>query len=560
MTSQTTFASYFLVAAIFLSGLSGSLNAREEQVFVENGHPVAVTGSALGDLRQEDGALVLTGAENALFADLTLDAGDFRIAAELALPKLSGTGASLLLEGNYHTPTSPPEGRHVVRIWLDGDDGQMFVEAQGTRMFRTKKKAIAKTADHLAAGRRCELVAERRGGRFMLFIDGKPVLQTQADAGDKVGSFGFLPGSGVIRLHDLRATGNFHQPHAEHVDVWVFGHDGYNTYRIPSMCTTTKGTVLAFAEARNPGKHHGNVDVVMKRSTDGGKTWSRQKLIWNPGGDVFFARDPSPVVDRKTGDVLLLMGANVPLSADLNKPGPRRLFLMRSSDDGLSWTKPRPLNLMTQRDDMTMLTGGPCHGIQLERSQYKGRLVVPCYCTVKGSVHGCVVYSDDNGATWNIGGIAAAGTPESTVVELSNGDVMLNVRRRPRRVAISQDAGETFPSTQPDPELPGPGCQATLRRYSWPDDPERGGKNRILFCNPATSGGGETGRHSMTVRLSYDDGDTWPVARLAYPGYSAYSSMTVLPDGRIAVLYEKDGYRRLSFATFTLDWLTEREE
>ena len=175
-------------------------------------------------------------------------------------------------------------------------------------------------------------------------------------------------------------------------------------------------------------------------------------------------------------------------------------------------------------------------------------------------LEGNLVYSNDHGQTWKLGGIAAPGTPESTVVELVDGAVMLNMRRGPRSVAISQDGGETFPTTKRDPALPGPDCQATLCRYSWPDDANRGGKSRILFCNPATQARGENGRRGMTVRLSYDEGESWPIERLVYAGYSAYSAMTVLPDGRIAILYEKDGYRRLSFAAFTLDWLTRGKE
>jgi sialidase-1 len=552
----------FSFVAVVLAPLVGigSLNAREQHVFVESGRPLAVTGSATDDMRQVDGALVLSGADNALFADLTLDQGDFHIQARLALPELVGSGASLLLEGNYHTPTTPAQGRHVVRFWLDGEDGQMHVEAEHTRMFRTKKKAIGKSADSLTPGRPFQLVAERRGGTFTLSVDGKPVFQTEADGRSKVGSFGFAPGDGEIRLYELQASGNFHPPQVEHVDVWTIGHDGYNSYRIPSMCTTAEGTVLAFAEARNPGREHGNVDVVMKRSTDGGATWSEQQLIWDPGDDVFFARDPSPVVDRETGHVHLIMGSNAPLGADAGKPGPRRLFVMCSADDGRTWSEPRPLDLMTQRDDMTMLTGGPCHGIQLTRPRYKGRLVVPGYCTVDGKRHGCLVYSNDHGQTWKLGGIAAPGTPESTVVELADGAVMLNMRRGPRSVAISQDGGETFPTTKRDPALPGPDCQATLCRYSWPDDAKRGGKSRILFCNPATQARGENGRRGMTVRLSYDEGKSWSIERMVYAGYSAYSAMTVLPDGRIGILYEKDGYRRLSFAAFTLDWLTRGKE
>lgn len=228
-----SFCSFVLV--VLQSGLNYPLRAKEEQAFIENGQPLAVTGSATDDMRQVDEALVLSGADNALFADLTLDQGDFRIQARLALADLTGSGASLLLEGNYHTPKTPAQGRDVVRFWLDGDDGQMHVEAEHTRTFRTKRKAIAKTADYLAPSRPFKLVAERRGGMFTLSVDGKPVFQTEADARDKVGSFGFAPADGVIRLYELRASGNFHRSQVEHVDVWTIGHDGYNSYRIPSM-------------------------------------------------------------------------------------------------------------------------------------------------------------------------------------------------------------------------------------------------------------------------------------------------------------------------------------
>lgn len=566
MTPRTTdrfirlASSCLLVIVSLLPELSCPLMAQEEQVFVQNGRRLAVTGSAMNDVRQADGALVLSGADNALFAGLTLDQGDFRIRARLALAKLDGNGASLLLEGNYHRPDSPAHGRHLVRFWLDGEDGQMYLEAVHTRMFHMKKRAVAKTADYLAPGRPFELVAERRGEMFALSVDGKLLFQTEANAAEKVGSFGFAPADGVIRLYELMAKGNFHQPQVEHIDVWVIGHDGYNCYRIPSMCTTTEGTILAFAEARNPGREHGNVDVVMKRSTDGGKTWSAQQVVWDPGDDVFFARDPSPVVNYETGHVHLIMGSNIPLSPDAAEPGPRRLFVMCSTDDGRTWSESRPLDLITQHKDIATLTGGPCHGIQLTRGQRKGRLVVPGYGKIRGKYRGFVVYSEDHGQTWKLGGIAGANTPESTAVELADGAVMLNMRRGPRSVAISRDGGETFPTTQRDPALPGPDCQATLCRYSWPDDTNRGGRSRILFCNPATQARGENGRRGMTIRLSYDEGKTWPIERLIYAGYSAYSAMTVLPDGRIAVLYEKDGYRRLSFATFKLDWLTRGDD
>jgi sialidase-1 len=147
-------------------------------------------------------------------------------------------------------------------------------------------------------------------------------------------------------------------------------------------------------------------------------------------------------------------------------------------------------------------------------------------------------------------------TNESTVVELVDGHVMDNMRsyhgRHRRAIARSGDGGDTWSDVTLDETLIEPVCQANLLRFTFPD---KHGKSRILFSNPAS-----TQRHMMTVRLSYDDGESWPVSKLVYAGSAAYSCMTVLPDMSIGLLYERDGYRKITFAQFDLAWLTAGED
>jgi sialidase-1 len=254
-------------------------------------------------------------------------------------------------------------------------------------------------------------------------------------------------------------------------------------------------------------------------------------------------------VDWQTGDVYLLIRGRT--------PGRRRHTpeLIRLEDNGTSWSKPCQIDVI--RDDIRLLTPGPAHGIQLRRGEHEGRLVVPVYYSMENGRQSCgVVYSDDHAKSWTLSGDTSDKTYEPQVVELEDGRVLLTCRDhttgpegRRRGVAISDDGGATFQIYRKDDGLPSAGCQATAVRYRVPGEPGEWGP--ILFGGPAE------GRREMTLMLSRDEGDTWPVSRLLYPGHSAYSAMCVLPDGRIALLYERDHYRRLSFATFSLDWLTD---
>ena len=347
--------------------------------------------------------------------------------------------------------------------------------------------------------------------------------------------------------------------------VFTAGQDGYHTYRIPAMVVTTNGTVLAFCEGRKKGRgDSGDIDTLLKRSTDGGKNWSAQQLIWSD--DENTCGNPTPVVDRTTGIVWLLMCWNSgtinekQISAKAVREG-RRVFICHSADDGVTWTKPEEITASVKEPGWGWYATGPVNGIQLERGEHRGRLVIPANHSESSGKKGTntvsrshVIYSDDHGKSWHIGGIEDKKTNESTVAELSNGDVMQNMRsyhnRNQRIVATSKDGGDSWSPIRFDATLVEPVCQGSLFRYSWPDD---AGKSRLLFSNPAS-----LKREKLTVRLSYDEGTTWAVSKVLHEGPAAYSCLTRLPDGSIGCLFEcgnKTAYETITMARIPLIWM-----
>ncbi len=338
--------------------------------------------------------------------------------------------------------------------------------------------------------------------------------------------------------------------------VYVSGQGGYDTYRIPALLVTKKGTLLAFCEGRRKSSSDtGDIDMLVKRSEDGGRTWGPQQVIWDDGKNV--CGNPCPVVDQDTGTIWLPMTWNLgtdherEIIAQKSKDT-RRVFITSSQDDGNTWAKPEEITGSAKRENWTWYATGPCTGIQLERGAHKGRLVIPCdhieADTKKYFSH--VIYSDDHGKAWLLGGSTPTDqVNECQVVELADGRLMLNMRnydrtKKSRALSISEDGGLTWSDVWRDPALPEPICQASFIRYSLEQDGK--GQNRLLFSNPAS----RDDRVRMTVRLSYDEGQTWPVAKVLHEGPSAYSCLAVLPDGGAACLYEagkKSPYESIVF-------------
>ena len=348
------------------------------------------------------------------------------------------------------------------------------------------------------------------------------------------------------------------------VNVFISGKDGYHTYRIPSVIVTKTGTLLAFCEGRKSARgDSGDIDLLMKRSTDGGKTWSARQVIWDDGGNT--CGNPCPVVDQETGTIWMLNTWNLGSDRESRivagtSRDTRRVLVYRSKDDGKTWSKPMEITRTAKRPEWGWYATGPGVGIQLRRGARKGRLVIPCdnsslkYPDHKYASH--AVFSDDGGETWKLSREIRPACNECQVVELTDGTLMMNMRsysgKGCRAVATSSDGGQTWSKIRHAADLPESVCQASFLRYSALD--AAGRKNRLLFSNPAVT----RGRTRMTVRVSYDEGRTWPVSRLLHAGPAAYSCLTRLPNGDVGCLYEagaKHPYETIVFASLRLEWL-----
>ena len=306
---------------------------------------------------------------------------------------------------------------------------------------------------------------------------------------------------------------------------------------------TAKGTLLAFAEGRkNSSSDTGDIDLVMKRSEDNGKTWSDLIVLRDDGLNV--CGNPAPVQDRKTGKIFLLSTWNLgsDREPDIIKSkslDTRRVFVMVSSDDGKTWSEAKEITSSVKQDNWTWYATGPCHGIQVLKGKYRNRLVIPCdhIEAITEKYYSHIIFSDDNGKTWQLGGTTQQDqVNECAVAELSGGRLMLSMRnydrtQKTRKISVSDDGGATWGNIRSDPSLIEPVCQASLLTYSLPGKRKPG---IMLFTNPAS----ENSRVNMTLRISYDEGATWPVSKVLHEGPSAYSDIVRLRSGDVGVLYE----------------------
>ena len=350
----------------------------------------------------------------------------------------------------------------------------------------------------------------------------------------------------------------------EQTDVFVAGQDGIAEYRIPVLLTSNQGTLLAFCDARvdKPGDSPNNIDLVMKRSTDNGKTWGPLRVLLDAGegGTV----DSCGLVDRKTGTLwVFTVYCPVGIGTKNAKSGISGSTFMywaiKSDDDGQTWSDPIDITAMTKKPEWRAGSPGPGKGLQLKN----GRLIIPKYYrstddSSDSTSH--IVFSDDHGKSWELGGEAQSQekTNECQIVELSDGRLLLNMRGESgnfRKVARSSDKGLSWSKVTNDMTLIDSRCQASLLNFT---DNTNYQKNRILFSNPAS-----TKREKMTIRLSYDDGWTWPAERQLYAGPSAYSCLTILSDMTIGCLYERGQqgpYEKITFARVNLEWLTKGKD
>jgi sialidase-1 len=366
--------------------------------------------------------------------------------------------------------------------------------------------------------------------------------------------FSLLNGE-IIAKHDEKSM-DLEIQSSELNYIFKSGSYGYSTFRIPAIVTTKSGKILAFAEGRvNSSSDTGNIDLVMRSSKDGGKTWSTLKIIWNDGNNV--CGNPAPVVDFETGEIHLLSTWNLGSDherdiIDGKSKNTRRVFVTSSNNDGESWTEPKEITSSVKKENWTWYATGPCHGIQLRNGKNNGRLVIPCdhieADTKKYFSH--IIYSDNQGKTWQLGGTTPQDqVNECTVAELPDGKLLLNMRnydrtQKSRKISFSEDGGQSWSDIKPDPALIEPICQASLL---FTEDSET-----LWFSNPAS----ETSRVNMTLKASNDFGKTWKTKKILHPGPSAYSDLTLLNKNTLGCLYEageNSPYEGIVFATLIIN-------
>ncbi|MFD6190751.1 exo-alpha-sialidase [Streptomyces sp. NPDC060275] len=334
-------------------------------------------------------------------------------------------------------------------------------------------------------------------------------------------------------------------------------------YRIPALTRTTKGTLLAAYDARPTlGDLPGNIGVVLRRSTDGGATWQAQQVVRKDAAPKGYG-DPSLLVDRETGRVFVFYAASVnqgffgsATGNDESDPDVLQADYSYSDDDGLTWRHER-ITADIKDPAWAGMFAASGEGIQLRHGAHKGRLIQQYAIRKDGANYAVSAYSDDHGATWKMGTPVGPGGDENKTVELSDGRVMLNNRSRPyRTVAYSTDGGVTYSSFQQDTELPDPANNGSVTRFAPNVAASHPRASWLMFSNTATTGS----RSNLTVRLSCDNGQNWPVRRTVESGAAAYSTLTPLGDGTgpnpgMGLLWERGNVDHISYSSFDLKWL-----
>jgi sialidase-1 len=358
----------------------------------------------------------------------------------------------------------------------------------------------------------------------------------------------------------------------EMIDVFASKSEGYASIRIPAVVVTRAGTVLAFAEGRQRPNDQAENDIIMKRSTDGGRSWGPLRVLHDDGAHSL--NNPTVVQDQRSGRIHLwyqripshLRERDARVATGLDGPDIYRNFVLTSDDDGTTWAAPRDVTASTKRPQRaTTIASGPGVGIQLTRGPHRGRLLIPFN---EGPYHqwqNYAVFSDDGGETWTFGDdVPGAMVPDGNggmrsqinevqMTELPDGSVFLDSRQfagnKVRRASRSRDGGKTWSPVREIKEIADPSCMASTLRYSFPEGGEPG---RLLHSGPDSDK-----RERGTIFLSLDDGASWPRKRVLYPGAFAYSVLARMSDGTVGCLFEADGYARIVWARFPITWVTD---
>lgn len=344
----------------------------------------------------------------------------------------------------------------------------------------------------------------------------------------------------------------------------LFNPGDYNSmnYRIPGIITAKDGSLVSVTDKRkfNEGDLPQDIDIVCRRSVDGGYTWTAPYTIAQGTGVNHGYGDCALVWGNEENELIAVFVGGVGLW-NSTATNPQRSYLSRSLDNGATWSTPIDITDFIFGSNCVV----PAHrswrssffgsGNGLRTSTGRLIFVAAIRETSAHSLNNYAVYSDDNGETWQVSERASVAGDESKVVELADGRILMSIRHAGNRwYNISGDGGETWQSTTSTwYDLVVPACNGDIIRYT--SENQEGDKNRILHSLPVG-----TERENVTVFMSYDEGQTWPVSRCVVPYASAYSSLCILPDRTIGLYVEEmqegaSGYSTV-FYNFSLDWLS----
>lgn len=362
-----------------------------------------------------------------------------------------------------------------------------------------------------------------------------------------------------LQLHDGREllssplVGRVRSIILSHQLLFSGGDDGSVNYRIPAVVSAADGSVVVAVDARvdAAGDLPNNIDIRMRRSTDLGNSWSATTTIADFGSSG--ASDPALVRDKRTGDLLCMFASHRGLF-ESTAADPIRFQVCRSRDHGLSWSPPQDMTAQIYAPgwEAAWLASGSAHqlrsgrllGVVGVREQGRGR-----------SISNAVIYSDDGGHHWHyLPAIATQTGDEAKIVELDDGSLLMNIRNQTpdcRQIVRSTDGGLSWSAPRYDSVLVDPAVNGDLLRYS--SVVEGADTSRLLFAIAADP----QLRRNLTIFMSYDEGNSWPVKKVLNAGDAAYAALTLLQDGSIACVYENGEYEhyQIYFARFSLQWL-----
>jgi sialidase-1 len=359
----------------------------------------------------------------------------------------------------------------------------------------------------------------------------------------------------------------------EHV-LAVRGQEGYRQYRIPALAVTVHGTVLASYDGRpNLDDLPSPIDLLIRRSTDSGRTWGRQEVVRTGTGLQGYG-DPSLLVDAETGRIFLFHAAGTragffeaTTGQDPDDQDVQQCDLSFSDDDGVTWQHRRITGQLkgsaAPGKQVAGIFASAGQGIQIHVGPFRGRLVQQFVVLCGGRIMAASAFSDDHGDTWALGdlveGTGPAAPNENKVVALGDGRLLLHSRATPRRLAAtSGDGGQSWSPLVPVEDLPDPGDNGSLVRYDGMPTLQRWTSPSTDRWLLATNNHDTSLRRNTVLSLSPDNGETWPARLVLCAGSSAYSTATRLPDGNIGVLYERQGYREIVFASDPADQLADQ--